>query len=91
MVTPPYGSTTGGAQQRADVGIGPYEGRGTKDGGRGGGTPYLGHGLRRPNFVPKFGASVRVVVPYALRGGAGDTARRVVVPGRGSEGFYQLR
>ena len=26
------------------------------------GTPYLGHGLRRPNFVPKFGASVRVVV-----------------------------
>ena len=32
------------------------------DGGRG--TPYLGHGLRRPNFVPKFGASVRVVVPY---------------------------
>ena len=64
MVTPPYGSTTGGAQQRADVGIGPYEGRGTKDGGRGGGTPYLGHGLRRPNFVPKFGASVRDVVPY---------------------------
>ena len=37
-------------------------GRGTGDGGRG--TPYLGHGLRRPNFVPKFGASVRVVVPY---------------------------
>ena len=32
------------------------------DGGRG--TPYLGHGLRQPNFVPKFGASVRVVVPY---------------------------
>ena len=24
MVTPPYGSTTGGTQQRADVGIGPY-------------------------------------------------------------------
>ena len=38
-------------------GWGPY-------GGRGDGTPYLGHGLRRPNFVPKFGASVRVVVPY---------------------------
>ena len=27
-VTPPYGSTTGGAQQRADVGIGPYALRG---------------------------------------------------------------
>ena len=27
MVTPPYGSATGGAQQRADVGIGPYESR----------------------------------------------------------------
>ena len=39
--------------QRADVGIRPfYDGRGF-------GPPYLGHGLRRPNFVPKFGASVR--------------------------------
>ena len=28
------------------------------------GTPYLGHGLRQPNSVPEFGASVRVVVPY---------------------------
>ena len=27
------------------------------------GTPYLGHGLRRPNFVPKFGASVRSSAP----------------------------
>ena len=27
------------------------------------GTPYLGHGLRRPNFVPKFGASVRSLCP----------------------------
>ena len=26
--------------------------------------PYLGHGLRQPNSVPKFGASVRVVDPY---------------------------
>ena len=41
-------------------GWGPYGGTG--DEGRRGGTPYLGHGLRRPNFVPKFGASVRVVV-----------------------------
>ena len=28
MVTPPYGSNAGSAQQRADMGIGPYEGRG---------------------------------------------------------------
>ena len=27
------------------------------------GTPYLGHGFRRPNFVPKFGASVRSSYP----------------------------
>ena len=25
---------------------------------------YLGHGLRRPNFVPKFGASVKDAGPY---------------------------
>ena len=31
--------------------------------GRGVGPPYLGHGLRRPNFVPKFGASVRSSAP----------------------------
>ena len=31
--------------------------------GRGFGPPYLGHGLRRPNFVPKFGASVRSSCP----------------------------
>ena len=43
--------------QRADVGIRPfYDGRGF-------GPPYLGHGLRRPNFVPKFGASVRSSAP----------------------------
>ena len=29
------------------------------------GTPYLGHGLRRPNFVPKFGASVKSSCPTA--------------------------
>ena len=27
------------------------------------GTPYLGHGLRRPNSVPKFGASVKSSCP----------------------------
>ena len=43
--------------QRADVGIRPfYDGRGF-------GPPYLGHGLRRPNFLPKFGASVRSSAP----------------------------
>ena len=31
--------------------------------GRGFGPPYLGHGLRRPNSVPKFGASVRSSAP----------------------------
>ena len=41
-----------------------------------GGPMYLRHGFRRPNFVPKFGASVMGIGPYALRG----TARRVVVP-----------
>ena len=43
--------------QRADVGIRPfYDGRGF-------GPPYLGHGLRRPNSVPKFGASVKSSCP----------------------------
>ena len=35
--------------------------------GRGGGPPYLGHGLRRPNFVPKFGASVKSSAPTKRR------------------------
>ena len=56
--------------QRADVGIRPFYDE------RGFGPMYLGHGFRRPNFVPKFGASVMGIGPYALRG----TARRVVVP-----------
>ena len=33
------------------------------------GPMYLGHGFRRPNFVPEFGASVMGIGPYALRGG----------------------
>ena len=41
-------------------------------GGREGGTPYLGHGLRRPNFVPEFGASVRSSCPT---GGCGEPPR----------------
>ena len=45
------------SEERSDVGIRPFYG------GRGFGPPYLGHGLRRPNFVPKFGASVRSSAP----------------------------
>ena len=68
--------------QRADVGIRPfYDGRGF-------GPPYLGHGLRRPNFVPKFGASVRSSCPteasQAVRSkrAAGSSAGRSIPPGR---------
>ena len=43
--------------QRADVGIRLfYDGRGF-------GPSYLEHGLRRPNSVPKFGASVKSSAP----------------------------
>ena len=46
------------SEERSDVGIRPfYDGRGF-------GPPYLGHGLRQPNFVPKFGASVIGIGPY---------------------------
>ena len=58
------------SEERSDVGIRPFYDE------RGFGPMYLGHGFRRPNFVPKFGASVMGIGPYALRG----TARRVVVP-----------
>ena len=60
-VTPPYGCNASGAKQRADVGIRPFSD------GRGFGPPYLGHGLRRPNFVPKFGASVKSSAPTGPR------------------------
>ena len=45
------------AVARKWVGIRPFSD------GRGFGPPYLGHGFRRPNFVPKFGASVRSSCP----------------------------
>ena len=65
--------------QRADVGIRPfYDGRGF-------GPPYLGHGLRRPNFVPKFGASVRSSVPTE---GLPESQQRADV-GIGSYGWLQ--
>ena len=48
--------------QRSDVGIRPFYDE------RGFGPMYLGHGFRRPNFAPKFGASVMGIGPYAPRG-----------------------
>ena len=50
------------SEEQSDVGIRPFYDF-TMDGGRGFGPPYLGHGLRRPNFVPKFGASVKSSAP----------------------------
>ena len=38
------------------------------------GPMHLRHGLRRPNFVPKFGASVIGIGPYGTRWGAAATA-----------------
>ena len=38
------------------------------------GPMYLRHGFRRPNFVPKFGASVMGIGPYAPRGDEGRHA-----------------
>ena len=51
------------------------------------GPMYLRHGFRRPNFVPKFGASVMGIGPYALRGDEraarrGRRALRVVAESR---------
>ena len=51
------------------------------------GPMYLRNGFRRPNFVPKFGASVMVIGPYALRGDEraarrGRRALRVVAESR---------
>ena len=45
----------------------------------GNGPMYLGHGFRRPNFAPKFGASVMGIGPYAPRG-TGERHAGVVVP-----------
>ena len=73
--------------QRADVGIRPfYDGRGF-------GPPYLGHGLRRPNFVPKFGASVKVIPPYGVQHSwCPATGRRVDGPyGCSAGGALQRR
>ena len=55
-----------------------YDGRGTGRRGRrplrkvyrspSSGPMYLRHGFRRPNFVPKFGASVMGIGPYGEKG-----------------------
>ena len=54
---------------------------------RGSGPMYLRHGFRQPNFVPKFGASVMGIGPYAPRGDEraarrGRRALRVVAESR---------
>ena len=46
------------SEERSDVGIRPFYDE------RGFGPMYLGHGLRRPNSVPKFGALVIGIGPY---------------------------
>ena len=57
------------SEERSDVGIRPfYDGRGF-------GPPYLGHGLRQPNFVPKFGASVIGIGPCGWLQRAATTTR----------------
>ena len=51
------------------------------------GPMYLRRGFRRPNFVPKFGASVIGIGPYALRGTRdGGRHAGVVVPYGWSQG-----
>ena len=65
--------------QRADVGIRLfYDGRGF-------GPSYLEHGLRRPNSVPKFGASVKSSAPTE---GLPESQQRADV-GIGSYGWLQ--
>ena len=66
--------------QQADVGIRPfYDGRGF-------GPMYLGHGLRRPNFVPKFGRRSWASAPTPCGGRhAGSSC-----PTGGCGGLHQL-
>ena len=48
------------------------------------GPMYLRHGFRRPNFVPKFGASVMGIGPYAPRSRGMGGNRRKDHPKRGT-------
>ena len=74
----PYrGSGAGGCVQ--DGGVWSPRPMGATLVGRSSGPMYLRHGFRRPNFVPKFGASVMVIGPYVLRGDGGRHVG-VVVP-----------
>ena len=50
---------------RADTQVGPY---GVQQAVPSTGPMYLRHGFRRPNFVPKFGASVMGIGPYGTKG-----------------------
>ena len=62
----PYrGSGAGGCVQ--DGGVWSPRPMGATLVGRSSGPMYLRHGFRRPNFVPKFGASVMVIGPYGKK------------------------
>ena len=60
-VTPPYGSATGVRSKGASRPPPPTEAAQVVPSS---GPMYLRHGFRRPNFVPKFGASVMGIGPY---------------------------
>ena len=67
VVTPPYGSATGGAQQWADVGIGPYAPRG--DEGRHAGSSCPTGGCGEPPRLPWVAAHSGVSAPAGARDG----------------------
>ena len=70
VVTPPYGSATGGAQQWADVGIGPYAPRG--DEGRHAGSSCPTGGCGEPPRLPWVAAHSGVSAPAVARDGRGS-------------------
>ena len=58
----------------------------------GNGPMYLRHGFRRPNFVPKFGASVIVIgLPCGGREGRGMARRVVVLLRPAGTGVWRVR
>ena len=66
------------SEERSDVGIRPFYDE------RGFGPMYLGHGLRRPNFVPKFGRRSWASAPTPCGGtGVGTPGRRALRVGAG--------
>ena len=67
MVTPPYGSNAGGAQQRADEGVGPYAPRGTGERHAGVVVPY--GWLRRAAAIALGSGAQRSVCGVVARDG----------------------